>query len=827
MKKLNTFKPSDSIVLERDMQATIKAVDALPISKKDQDDSEIEVGDKLFLKDTQQIVLWFGFDGTTMVHQLIPNKDYKNWMHSLPTENGLPPEEDGLSPTEIKPILSSEKVDDKENLYNNHFRSFYYLSRVPSNENYNGNKTYYRFINVTSIAESYRPYEYYYEKTTDSSGNVSMLAFAGKEDKWKDLKGNNNLWQIFIDKKASTNFATKKNADEGLWTFEPVRVKKEEPGFDGSLRFYPYDRTLQYYVYKDFGNAFISLEPGKLYEFYKMTKLFAVIDVYQEQKRPGSDDWDEIGTVYGSTEMQISLRFWRTYDSTPKGKLGPCVLIGSTVKVYANRITNRDGNNYTGKDVVVSMQWKDPEDIIDPKNPENNAIWAYTVVVRKRITGYQSHQSPTVFGMQDALMGNLLLKDGSGVRGDFVAPYDQISSSSDATEIMRSSVRNQFSTSGLVFKDVVPLDGEYMYELFAVTETGVETGTHENALYRTSMEELNSILSSGGQALNLLHLGDIITIPHSILGSIEFEIVDIDATRPDTSKHTITLMSRNAFPYGVYDAPEFDSYAGGSGNVKHPGASSKPSTTSSGCSNWHNSNLRQWLNSSSSLEETTDTYWYEGKRYWRLVEGTFEEVETPVDPHTVNPSLNGWYTYTDTMSAQSPYDRLPGDGNDAALYRDRHGGVIPGFLTGFDATVRNMLLTCNLTTENDPALNAQASKFPTSTEDKVWIPSIDQLFGDRSFAWFREGTNSLGSVIRSSEATGRLVPYYTRTPAGAARLTTVKPKDDVTKAPIGTSQGKITDTYDASYTESDRETKDVPCVVICMVLTGHSDNSTN
>ncbi len=854
MKKLNTFKPSDSIVLERDMQATIKAVDVLPISKEDQDNfpDGIQLGDKLFLKDTQQVVLWFGFDGTTMVHQLISNEDYKNWMKppkvNPPTEDDQSPEdsqppEDDLSPTDIKPILSSATVDDRENLFNNHFRSFYYLRKVPSDEDYNINKAYYRFMNVASTNEPYNPYEYYYAKTTDSNGNlVSMLVLTGDKTQWEELedqwenlesqweyfKGQGNLWQIFVDKKASTDFETKKGAAEGLWTLEPVRIfQEDEPGFDGSLQFYQYYENLQYYVYKDFGNAFVSLEPGKLYEFYDMTKMFTVIDIYQDQKYPGTNKWEEIGTVYGSTEMEISLRFWRTYDSIPKGKLGPCVLIGSTVKVYANRITNRDGsNNYTGKEVVVSMQWKDPEDIIDPKNPENNAIWAYTVVVRKRITGYQSHQSPTVFGMQDALMGNMLLADGSGVRGDFVAPYDQIASSSDATEIMRSSVRNQFSTNGLVFKDVVPLDGEYMYELFAVTETGVETGTHENALYKTSMEELNEILLNGNPR-DLLHLGDVISIPHSILGSIEFEIVDIDAIRPNTSQHTLTLMSRNAFPYGVYDAPEFDSYAGGSGNVKHPGASSDPSTTTSGCSNWHNSNLRQWLNSSSSLEETTDTYWYEGKRYWRLVEGVFKEVETPVDPHTVNPSLNGWYTYTDTMSSRSPYDRLPGDGNNAALYRDRHGNVIPGFLTGFDETVRNMLLTCNLTTENDPALNSQASKFPTSTEDKVWIPSIDQLFGTSSFAWFREGTNSLGSVIRSSEATGRLVPYYTRTQAGAAQLTTVKPKDEVTKAPIGTSQGEITNTYDASYTESDRETKDVPCVVICMVLTGHSDNSTN
>ena len=799
MKKLNTFKPSDSIVLARDMQATIKAVDALPISKKDQDDSEIEVGDKLFLKDTQQVVLWFGFDGMTMVHQPISNEDYKKRMNSL-------------SPVEFKPVLSSEV--DRRNLYDDHYRSFYYLNKVPSDWDYNSNKTYYKFKKVPSTAEYNYPYEYYYKKNTNS--NIPL--FTGNETQWGEQR--DNLWQIFIDEDVSpNNFVNKRDTAEGLWTFEPVRTGQGKPNFVVGR---------QYYVYKDFGNAFVSLEPGKLYEFYDMTKRFTVIDVYQEQKYPGTNIWDQFGTVYGSTEMEISLHFWRTYNSTPKGKLGPCVLIGSTVKVYANRVTNRDGsNNYTGKEVVVSMQWKDPEDIIDPKNPENNAIWAYTVVVRKRITGYQSHQSPTVFGMQDALMGNLLLRDGSGVRGDFVAPYDQISSSSDATEIMRSSVRNQFSTSGLVFKDVVPLDGEYMYELFAVTETGVETGTHENALYKTSMEELNSILSSGGQALNLLHLGDVIAIPHSVLGSIEFEIVDIDAIRPDRNKHTITLMSRNAFPYGVYDAPEFDSYADGSGTVKHPGSFSKPSTTTSGCSNWHNSNLRQWLNSSSSLEATTDTYWYEGKRYWGLVEGVFEEVETPVDPHTVNPSLNGWYTYTDTMSSRSPYDRLPGDGNNAALYRDRHGNVIPGFLTGFDATVRSMLLTCNLTTENDPSLDAQASKFPTSTEDKVWIPSINQLFGGRSFAWFREGTNSLGSVIRSSEATGRLVPYYTRTPAGAAQLTTVKPNDEVTKAPIGTSQGEITDTYDASYTESDRETKDVPCVVICMVLTGHTDNSTN
>ena len=884
MKKLNTFKPSDSIVLERDMQATIKAVDVLPISKKDQDDSEIEVGDKLFLKDTQQIVLWFGFDGTTMVHQPISNEDYKDWMKP-PKVN--PPPEDDLSPTDIKPILSSATVDDRENLFNNHFRSFYYLRKVPSDENYNINKAYYRFMNVASTNEPYNPYEYYYAKTTDSNGNlVSMLVLTGDKTQWEELedqwenlesqwkyfKGQGNLWQIFVDKKASTDFETKKGAAEGLWTLEPVRTGRDKPAFVEGR---------QYYVYKDFGNAFVSLEPGKLYEFYDMTKRFTVIDVYQEQKYPGTNNWNELGTVYGSTEMDISLRFWRTYDSIPKGKLGPCVLIGSTVKVYANRITNRDGsNNYTGKEVVVSMQWKDPEDIIDPKNPENNAIWAYTVVVRKRITGYQSHQSPTVFGMQDALMGNLLLKDGSGVRGDFVAPYDQIASSSDATEIMRSYVRDQFSTNGLVFKDVVPLDGEYMYELFAVTETGVETGTHENALYRTSMEELNSILSNGGQALNLLHLGDIITIPHSILGSIEFEIVDIDAIRPDTSKHTITLMSRNAFPYGVYDAPEFDSYSGGSGTVKHPGASSDPSTTLRGCSNWANSNLRQWLNSSSRLEPTTDIYWYEGKRYWRSIEEdayeeveapddpntvnpslngwytlnssnrlepttdsnwyegkrywrlvvryVYEEVETPVDPHTVNPSLNGWYTYTNEMRAVGPYDRLPGDNNDAALYRDSYGNLIPGFLSGFDETVLNMLLPCHLTTVNDPSLNVQSDNFPVETDDKVWIPSIDQLFGSNGFEQFREGTDSLGSVIRSSEATGKLIPYYTRTHAGAAKLVTVNPKDEVTKAPIGTTQGEITGEYPASYTEDDRKANKVPGVVICMVLTGHvNTNPTN
>lgn len=892
MKKLNTFKPSDSIVLERDMEATIDAVDDLPISKEDQ--TGFKTGDKLFLKNTQQVVLWFGFNGTTMTHQLISKADYEKRM-------------DGLSPVEFKPVLarpvSDSEVDGRLNLYTNHYRSFYYLNKVPSNWGYDSNKTYYKFEKVSptedgSSTEDNRKYKYPYEcyygkKITGSNGNFSMLELTGDKTQWGNLgsnwggleeqldyfNGQDNLWQIFIDTDVSpTNFVTKRS--EGLWTFEPVRKARTDLNIPDMPDF---EANKQYYVYKDFGNAFVSLEPGKLYELYNMTKVFTVIDIYQEQKYPGTNNWRELGTAYGSTEMNVSnLPFWRTYDSTPKGKLGPCVLIGSTVEVYANRITNRDGNGYTGKDVVVSMQWKDPEDIIDPKNPENNAIWAYTVVVRKRITGYQSHQSPTVFGMQDALMGNLLLKDGSGVRGDFVAPYDQIASSSDATEIMRSSVRNQFSENGLVFKDVVPLDGEYMYELFAVTETGIETGTHENPLYRTSMEELSSILSAGNQALNLLHLGDVIAIPHSILGNIEFEIVDINVVSPPagTRQHTLTLMSRNALPYGVYDAPELDSYSGGSGTVKHPGASSTPSTTTSGCSNWHNSNLRQWLNSSSRLEPTTDIYWYEGKRYWRSIEEdayeeveapddpntvnpslngwytlnssnrlepttdsnwyegkrywrlvvryVYEEVETPVDPHTVNPSLNGWYTYTNEMRAVGPYDRLPGDNNDAALYRDSYGNLIPGFLSGFDETVLNMLLPCHLTTVNDPSLNVQSDNFPVETDDKVWIPSIDQLFGSNGFEQFREGTDSLGSVIRSSEATGKLIPYYTRTHAGAAKLVTVNPKDEVTKAPIGTTQGEITGEYPASYTEDDRKANKVPGVVICMVLTGHvNTNPTN
>lgn len=198
---------------------------------------------------------------------------------------------------------------------------------------------------------------------------------------------------------------------------------------------------------------------------------------------------------------------------------------------------------------------------------------------------------------------------------------------------------------------------------------------------------LDSLLGKPISSFTSSDLGKIIKIPYTDPsgkigrtsdGCIEFQIVGVnhhkDVNHPN--EPTITLMTRKCIRRAPFDAIE----------ATHPNIWVK----NVGNERWSVSNIRQWLNSSS-------TNWYSAQH----------KYDTP-------PTIGNCYNYNSRLN------------NIFLIMNDR------GFLSGFSDTIKSHLATTKIIT----ALNSYEKNISgvsyDKTNDKVFLPSITELFGSRN-----------------------------------------------------------------------------------------------
>lgn len=445
----------------------------------------------------------------------------------------------------------------------------------------------------------------------------------------------------------------------------------------------------------------------------------------------------------------VSTYKWQSITYAESGKLASCTEVSESITQNALA----DGGGWTTK-----LTWKDPSDVSNPSDPVKNAIWAYTVVVRK--------------------LGKIRPK--TVYDGDIVG---------------FSSVRDQYYSkkSKTGFVDFIP-ESNYSYNIFAVTRYGVATGRDDGGGSEVDWIALRKLIWAGQSGLSL---GDLIPVTHDQYGTIMLQVVDMrtgDKSLPDygvnpdnPSNRSVVFMSYTTLPRVGYDAPESEiDYAG----VLHPGDS--PTETEHKCSVsghcwWGYSNLRQWLNQDEwvrtqdteidpnktygtydsatktytpvvnpvkeelanyyefAYSKTTDTSYVTSKCYYiksttESGEDKYTPVVTPPYPEKVNPKAEGYY---EASWKWRPINTGPGGDNRWDLPPNgktptstdagyTYGGKnLPGFLVGFSrnfckviAEVKNKTFIDNLCIQ--PAVSG-SKLFPT--DDKVFIPSYQEMWG--------------------------------------------------------------------------------------------------
>ena len=403
-----------------------------------------------------------------------------------------------------------------------------------------------------------------------------------------------------------------------------------------------------------------------------------------------------------------------------------------------------------GGGCTVKMNWVEQADVVNALDGRDNAVWAYTIVVRKR--------------------GSTMPK----------TPYD-------GDVVGYSSKRNQYQ-GALSFYDYIP-DSNYKYNIFEVTRYGIATGLGDSGGTETDWIRLRDSIRDGTSGL---FLGAVITVQHEVYGDLDLQVVDMREndsqlrvdTRYNPHKRSVVFMSLKALPRSAFDVPELAENGGVVNPADKDMADDKVSLR--GRSRWAFSNLRLWLNQGTHFK-TTDTSWNSRKRYfrrsvdpdtgdylytevktavanpssqslyemgyirsidtvynvhkmyytWNEFNDAYELAPIPITPGSVNPSAEGYWESTWVFQPANEialWDVKPDPFNAARpdagySYGDR---LAPGFLSGFSQAFQTVLATVDVRTITDPFTAQHGTEAGRSvvTQDKIFIPSYRELYGN-------------------------------------------------------------------------------------------------
>ena len=423
---------------------------------------------------------------------------------------------------------------------------------------------------------------------------------------------------------------------------------------------------------------------------------------------------------------------------------------GKLKAISEHNITVIENASSQGGGYTVKLNWSEQADVVNPLDGRDNAVWAYTVVVRKK--------------------GKTMPK----------TPYD-------GDIVGYSSKRDQYRTKAS-FYDYIP-DTDYKYNIFEVTRYGIATGLGDSGGAETDWIRLRDSIRDGTSGL---FLGAVITVQHEVYGDLDLQVVDMrendSQLRVDTQynphRRSVVFMSLKSLPRSAYDVPELAESGGQVNPADKDMADDKVSLR--GRSRWAFSNLRLWLNQGTHFE-STDTSWNTRKRYfrrtidpetgdyiytevtdgegspatrklfemkyikstdsvynihklyytWSETDDVYNPVPVPITPGAVNPAAEGYWEANWVFQPADeiarwdvrpdPFNAARSDAGYALNNR-----VVPGFLSGFSQAFQTVLATVDVRTITDPFTAQHGTDAGRSvvTQDKIFIPSYRELYGN-------------------------------------------------------------------------------------------------
>ena len=375
----------------------------------------------------------------------------------------------------------------------------------------------------------------------------------------------------------------------------------------------------------------------------------------------------------------------------------------------------------------VKLSWTDPEDK-KYKDSVNNASWAFTLIVRKAVQVDPSH-----------------LPDEDDLRQYAPKTID------DGETVGMSGVRNQYSDPNInAFNDHYPTTSTahpymYVYNIFAVTKYGVATGLDLDESHELTWKDVLNIIRSGHGG-SLFSIGDCVTIDHTLLGSIDLQVAHmglVPVRMNDGSMSAqfgVVFMSRYCLPRCTYDAKEHHTARSGSTMTVNPAdkisaADEMYYASNRGRADWKTSNLRQFLNKSTSFTRSLDRKWDLEKYYFVLDEGNYVQVPIPVWPDRVDPYQLGYFEARYNFEQQHVWDRSNSEAEQPCVYGKRE---LPGFYDFLPADLREVLadvivptIGSNLTNEPVVARLEQGTKATLSGTDVPTVFLNGQLAEDK------------------------------------------------------------------------------------------------
>lgn len=361
---------------------------------------------------------------------------------------------------------------------------------------------------------------------------------------------------------------------------------------------------------------------------------------------------------------------WMLINYREDGKLG------NVTQLWANSVIHENDGTAT-----VKIHWNDPEDKPD-------AHWAYSVIVKKLGAGPSSPYDGEIVGYST-------VRDQYSGKQGFI---DTIDGSTITDEDIIDNGEHDPDT-------VVVEDNQYHYNVFAFSTFGHWTGADKCCGPTLTWEKFQELVREG-IADHAVDLGDLIRVYHETFGFIDFEVVDFNHAvivrdgQVLDNEPSVTFMSKDVLfrgsfthipdcifpPSKEYDADQFN-----------------------GSNRWKYSSARIWLNSKAETAEDID---------YRIVEKDENGNDKVISiPHSNNLMDDGAY----------------GDKITNTLF--------PGFLKGFPADLKQVMSTVRVFT-TIPRYNREKEKdgqpqdidissdFIDTTDDKVFLPSYFELFGN-------------------------------------------------------------------------------------------------
>ena len=493
-----------------------------------------------------------------------------------------------------------------------------------------------------------------------------------------------------------------------------------------------------------------------------------------------------------------------------------------------------------------TISWTDP---LDKKAEfaEDNATWAYTVVVRKLLSKV-GNANPSAADIAAAVPKSIDDGEIVGISG------------------VRSQYENHITYP---FHDHYPKGTYPVYNIFAVTKYGVVTGMDADESQELTWRIIYEFIARG-EGGKIFSIGDCVTVDHGLLGPVDLQVVHMTDNVPYRDKNGnvvngngVIFMSRRCLPRCTYDAKE---KRVNDSNRKNPAdamgeGESRYYASNRGRADWITSNLRQFLNRSTGFQLSEDRHWDMNKFYFTREDDAatgnviYTQVPIPIWPDRVNPYELYYYEVEKVFVPQHDWDNDVGPNEQPCIYGDRE---LPGFYDFLQADFRDVLVDTEVSTVMSPLTTPPEegdANYPVrKCYDKIFIPSYKELIGKNCsttitgyegmfWSYFNTDVTIPGVYNERSlvkyDLNGKLCGYYTRslgtiersgglqTFGAASSVWSVKSKGFTKPPRLGSA--KVMTSVGCSLSKMDAARKDslgtltAPGVAWCCMIAGRPE----